>query len=173
MRSKLSDLINSGLFSGMNMFSCWRRSDTAENSPISTQISTAPSIIDPVEVVTLAEKVDTQANHEPIIDPAEKKRLKDKEYGKRYRDKKRKSKEEQKARQIILDFKKQRETSTPEQINAFILEMGQSVSDILQNLIGEQNLDLFTFQYAGRSRLDMIDGKIKYLEDIVNQIAEK
>jgi hypothetical protein len=106
-------------------------------------------------------------------DPRERKRLKDKIYHKRYAEKKRRLKEEQKARQIIIEFGRLKESSTAEELNKWIFAIGQTAADTLLNIVGQSVFDEFTGRFRGCSRLDLIFAMIEELNKYTTLYPEQ
>jgi hypothetical protein len=161
--------------STMNLLNCWSKSTTLLDADESVQNSSA-SVQNVNETITInvvdhsTEIPTIPAELELPTDPKERRRIKDREYHKRYAEKKRRQKEAAKARQIILDFKKRKETSTADELSDWFLSVGTYVANTLLEMIGQEQFDQFTAQYKGVSRLEIIPAMIELLvECIVSQ----
>jgi protease II len=167
MLAKIRDLVKSGA----DRLNCWgSRStilDTTDDSQIS-QVSDQNTQVErgDVEVIESNTPVKTQ----PELTPYEQKRMKNREYERKYRLRRKQAKEAAKARQIILDFKKRKETSTADELSDWFLSVGTYVANTLLEMIGQEQFDQFTAQYKGVSRLELIPEMIELLvECIVSQ----
>jgi hypothetical protein len=161
--------------SGVDRLNCWgsRGSilDTQDDSQKS-QVSDQKEQVETVDVDGVIQ-TDSPVEPQPELTPHERKRIKDREYEKAYRLRKKKQREEAKAKRIILDFKRRRETLTAEELNTWFLSVGTYIADTLLGIIGQAQFDEFTAQFEGVSRLELIPAMIELLvEHITSQRSD-